>query len=113
MLRDGLFSYEVHEKEIFVKHMPTWYAYYEYNILIKIIRIFLGLWLLFSTRILPTYLELHIQIEDNLVFILFYLIIMFFFICIVSLKFVLRFVYMNQLLRNSPFSVKNCIFFCN
>lgn len=109
--RDSLFSYEMHEKDVFIKHMPKWYEFYEYNIFMRIFRVLIGLWLIFSRTIIPVFLELkfNIEVEKFIFFDILNLLILCFFFIFYSLKFILRFIYIKELVRNNPFSLKNCI----
>lgn len=110
-LRDDFLSYELHEKKIFIKHMPSWYAYYELSIVMRIIRVIMGIFLVFSRNIIPYFFEVYfnIEIENSIMYsglLLFILVIFLFFF---SLKFILRFIYGKELVRNSPFNIKNCV----
>ena len=92
--------------------MPKWYSFYELNIFMRILRVILGMWLVFSRNIIPYSFDIlfDIDIEDMLFFPILNLSILIFFSFSFILKFILRFIFIKQLIKNSPFSLKNCLF---
>jgi len=93
-LRNSFFQYELKEKEVFIKHMPKWYAFYESNILMCILRILMCCWLIFSKLIKMVFeAKLNIDLDAYILTDLITLFIIFIFLFVATLKFFLSFRY--------------------
>lgn len=108
-----IFEYD-NEKAFFIKNMPKWYSILELSWTMRILRVFMGLFLiLYVNKIFYIYVQEYINFQSTffnfLTEILLYIFILFF-VFFSTLKFYLGIKYFFQLTCNSPFNFSKCVY---
>jgi len=113
-IRNNFFYESDKERSLFIQKMPLWYSFIELSWFMRILRVIMGLWLIF-------YVNKHVQEILNIMFsiptekivnnilaeIFTYFVIIFFF-CFTAIKFYLGIRYFSSLTRNSPITFASC-----
>lgn len=103
------------ERYIFITKMPAWYSFIELSWFMRILRVFMGFWLIF-------YMNKHLQaiftiifdipvekIIDNIIAVSFTFFVIIFFSFFSIIKFYLGIRYFSIITRNSPITLLKCV----
>lgn len=112
LIRDSYLQYDKKEREVFISHMPNWYKLYETHWVFILLRGLGFIWFLISRYILPVFLSLYCELNSNIyvyrdIADLSVLVVFFFFL---TLRFILRFIYIKELLYKNPYNRRHTTF---